>query len=169
AARGRHAADRLGPGRHSHAHQSAGRQGRQRVGQHGGIARDRSRDRRCAVAVRRDRNCDSGDAGARVAGDQWLFQGETMMRLLACVAALFFAAQATALDYPAKPVRLIMPFPPGGSVDGRARLIPTPLTERWGQTIVVEARPGAGGNIAYGATATSAPDGYPWVIAANGI
>jgi len=92
-----------------------------------------------------------------------------MIRLFACLAVFLFAAHAHALDYPTKPVRLIMPFPPGGSVDGLARLIATRLTERWGQTIVVEARPGAGGNIAYGAAATSAPDGYTWVIAANSI
>src|SRR3989442_6196025 len=92
-----------------------------------------------------------------------------MIRLFACLAVFLFAAHAHALDYPTKPVRLIMPFPPGGSVDGLARLIATRLTERWGQTIVVEARPAADGNIAYGAAATSAPDGYTWVIAANSI
>ena len=62
--------------------------------------------------------------------------------------------------YPAKPIRLILPFPPGGSTDVVARLIGQKLTESWGQPVLIENRPGAGGNIAAETAARAAPDGY---------
>jgi len=62
--------------------------------------------------------------------------------------------------YPAKPIRLILPFPPGGSTDIVARLIGQKLTESWGQPVLIENRPGAGGNIAAETAARAAPDGY---------
>lgn len=92
-----------------------------------------------------------------------------LIGLAACVASIAWSPQGQTLDYPLKPVRIIIPFPPGGSVDGLARLISARLGERWSQPIVVESRPGAGGNIAYAAAANSAPDGYTWILAANGI
>jgi tripartite-type tricarboxylate transporter receptor subunit TctC len=67
---------------------------------------------------------------------------------------------ALAQGYPTRPVRLITPFPPAGSVDLSARLIGQWLTERLGQQFVVENRPGAGGNVGSEAAAKSAPDGY---------
>ena len=70
------------------------------------------------------------------------------------------AATAGAQDYPAKPVRLIVPFPPGGSVDTVARLIAPRLTEKAGQPFVVENRSGASGNIGTEQVARAAPDGY---------
>jgi tripartite-type tricarboxylate transporter receptor subunit TctC len=62
--------------------------------------------------------------------------------------------------YPSKPIRLILPFPPGGSTDIVARLIGQKLTETWGQPVLVDNRPGAGGNVAAEAAARAAPDGY---------
>lgn len=75
-------------------------------------------------------------------------------------------AQATA--YPTRPVRLIAPFPPGGSSDSLARIIAPELGRRLGQNVVVENRAGAGGNIGIEATARSAPDGYTIALASPG-
>jgi tripartite-type tricarboxylate transporter receptor subunit TctC len=92
---------------------------------------------------------------------------------IACLAAglaLFCGINgALAQEYPSKQVRLIMPFPPGGGTDVVARSLATKLSERFGQSVVVEHRPGAGGNIAYEAVARSAPDGYTLLFATNGI
>ena len=62
--------------------------------------------------------------------------------------------------YPSKPIRLVVPFPPGGSLDVVARAIGQKLSEAWGQPVVIDNRPGAGGNIGADVVAKSAPDGY---------
>jgi tripartite-type tricarboxylate transporter receptor subunit TctC len=67
---------------------------------------------------------------------------------------------ASAQAYPARPVRLIVPFPAGGAVDITARLIGQSLSERLRQQFIIETRPGAGGTIGTGAVAHAAPDGY---------
>jgi len=72
------------------------------------------------------------------------------------------AAQAT--NWPAKPVRLVVPFPPGGSVDPLARLLAVRLTESMGQQFIVENKPGASGSIGTAFVAKSAPDGYNFVF-----
>ena len=85
------------------------------------------------------------------------------------IAALVFAfaaaascapAVAIAQVYPSKPIRLVVPFPPGGSLDVVARAIGQKLTEAWGQPVVIDNRPGAGGNIGADLVAKSAADGY---------
>ena len=75
--------------------------------------------------------------------------------LLALVAAL-----ACAQTYPTKPIRLVVPFPPGGATDILARDVAQKLTEAWGQSVIVDNRPGAGGNIGSELVAKSSPDGY---------
>lgn len=80
----------------------------------------------------------------------------------ACIAAAFLlcCVSVAAQPYPAKPIRLIVPFAPGGGNDLIARIIGQRLTGMWGQTVIVDNRPGAGGNIAAEITAHSAPDGH---------
>jgi len=81
--------------------------------------------------------------------------------LCACLAAAGAYAQAS---YPTKPIRFIVPFPPGGGTDILARVIATRLTESLGWQIVVDNRGGAGGNIGLQAAAQAAPDGYTMVM-----
>jgi tripartite-type tricarboxylate transporter receptor subunit TctC len=84
-------------------------------------------------------------------------------RLLPAVlvaAATMVPAVAIAQAYPTKPIRLVVPFPAGGSLDVVARAIGQKLTETWGQPVVIDNRPGAGGNIGADLVAKSAPDGY---------
>ena len=82
--------------------------------------------------------------------------------LLAALAAL--PARAQLGDWPARPVRLIVPFPPGGANDIAARLITQKLAERWGRPVVIDNRGGAGGNIGTEIGARSAPDGYTLTV-----
>jgi tripartite-type tricarboxylate transporter receptor subunit TctC len=74
--------------------------------------------------------------------------------------ALACAVLAHAQPYPSQPIRLIVPWPPGGGVDTAARIISQPLAARLGQSIVVENRPGAAGNIGTELAARAKPDGY---------
>jgi tripartite-type tricarboxylate transporter receptor subunit TctC len=87
------------------------------------------------------------------------------LHLAGGAAALPVLAQvARAQSYPARPVKLVAPFPPGGSIDIAARLIGQWLTERLGQQVVVENRPGAGGNVGSEAAIHSPPDGYTLLL-----
>ncbi len=87
-------------------------------------------------------------------------------RILSCagLAALAFVQPAYAQTYPAKPIRIIVPFAPGGTSDILARLIGAKMTENWGQQVIVDNRPGASGNIGAELVAKSAPDGYTTVL-----
>src|SRR6478736_1991617 len=80
--------------------------------------------------------------------------------------ALVTAPVAQAQAYPTKPVKLVVPFPPGGSLDMAGRLIAQKITEMWGQSVVVENKPGAGGNIGADQVAKSPADGYTLVMGA---
>ncbi|NDP42504.1 MAG: tripartite tricarboxylate transporter substrate binding protein [Aromatoleum sp.] len=85
---------------------------------------------------------------------------------LALAAALPSLAPAQTPAFPSKPVKLVVPFPPGGPLDVIGRSIAQKLTEAWGQSVVVDNRPGAGGNIGADLVAKSPPDGYTVVMGA---
>jgi tripartite-type tricarboxylate transporter receptor subunit TctC len=82
------------------------------------------------------------------------------IKTVATGAALVWAGKASALDYPTRPVRFLVGYPPGGATDILARLIGQRLSERLGQQFVIENKPGAGNNIGTEAAINSAPDGY---------
>jgi tripartite-type tricarboxylate transporter receptor subunit TctC len=79
-------------------------------------------------------------------------------------ACLVFAATQAAAQYPARPIRFIVPFPPGGGVDIVARALGEKLSPRLGQPIIIENKPGAGTTIGTDAAAKSAPDGYTFLV-----
>ena len=86
-----------------------------------------------------------------------------------CAALLLACSSFTqAQDFPNKPVKLIVPFPPGGGTDILARPIAQKLSEKWGQPVIVENRGGAGGNIGTKAAAEAAPDGYTLIFGVLG-
>ena len=90
-----------------------------------------------------------------------------MKRIFACL-AFALVASAHAQDYPSKPIRLLIPFAPGGAVDTTARILTQKMDERLGWKWVVENRPGGNGFIATTAVAKSAPDGYTLLMAHTG-
>jgi tripartite-type tricarboxylate transporter receptor subunit TctC len=83
-----------------------------------------------------------------------------LTRLVAIAAGLLVAASAAAQSWPQKPVRFIVPFPPGGATDISARMLGQKLTEMWGQSVVIENRGGAGGGVGAAEAARATPDGY---------
>ncbi len=90
-----------------------------------------------------------------------------LLSLIACALVASVAAPpAQAQSFPSKPVRMVIPFPPGGPLDAVGRTIAQKLTEAWGQNVLVDNRPGAGGNIGADLVAKSAPDGYTVVMGA---
>jgi tripartite-type tricarboxylate transporter receptor subunit TctC len=91
-----------------------------------------------------------------------------MKKLFVLAAVLAAAASAQAQQWPSKPIRVIVNFPPGGAADQIARLVAPPLAEALGQPVVVENRPGANGNIGAEAVAKSPPDGYTLLMSSGG-
>jgi len=85
----------------------------------------------------------------------------------AAACALLPAMPAHAQSYPARPVRWLVPFPPGGTMDQVVRAVAQGMQGRFGQTLVIENKPGAGTVIAVDQVAKSAPDGYTLVTVAN--
>src|SRR4051812_32730615 len=80
--------------------------------------------------------------------------------LTVAVVACGAPSAATAQTYPTKSVRIVIAFPAGGSIDTLGRILAQKLSEQWGQSVVVENRPGAGGNLGAAAAGQAAPDGY---------
>ncbi len=108
------------------------------------------------------------------AGEQSLFI--SAIRSTVCVFALVLAAVAVSSggalaqsNYPNKPIRFVVPFPPGGGAESTARLVAQKMSESMGQPVIVETRAGAGGNIGTEYVARAAPDGYTILLATNGM
>src|SRR5687767_11960430 len=88
--------------------------------------------------------------------------------IVAIAAAMLAPSQAhaqTAAAYPSKPIRLILPYPPGAGADSTARTLAESITEALGQQVVVDSRPGAGATVGHGLAAKAPPDGYTLLVA----
>ncbi len=91
-----------------------------------------------------------------------------MRQLLFLLTAIFIGGTAYAQTYPAKPIRIIVPFTPGSATDVMARIVGERLNAAWGQPVVVDNRPGAGGTIGIRETARAEPDGHTFVVVSSG-
>src|ERR687884_1280371 len=87
-----------------------------------------------------------------------------MRKVVVLVAALFASSIAVANDWPSKPVRFIVPYPPGGGTDVIARILQSRLSESLGQSVVIENRGGAGGVLGTEAAAKAPADGYTFLF-----
>jgi tripartite-type tricarboxylate transporter receptor subunit TctC len=90
------------------------------------------------------------------------------MKKLLFLAALLFIGAAGAQTYPSRPIKIIVPFTPGSATDVMGRIVSERLNAAWGQPVVVENRPGAGGTIGIRETARAEPDGYTLVLVSSG-
>src|SRR5258705_1109906 len=100
-----------------------------------------------------------------------LIAGMTISRWLASsmvLLASFWAAPIVAQNYPSKPIRILVPFVPGGATDILARLVGQNLTAAWGEQVVIDNRPGANGILAADMTAKATPDGHTLLFVAIG-
>jgi tripartite-type tricarboxylate transporter receptor subunit TctC len=107
----------------------------------------------------------------------YVIEEERMIRSISRALALFiaiatlatpFAFAQSAAHYPAKPMRLVVPFPAGGTTDILARAVAQKLSKAWGQQVIVDNRPGAGGNIGSDLVAKATPDGYTLLMGTVG-
>ena len=89
------------------------------------------------------------------------------VRAFAALCLALAASASVAQGYPNKAVKMVVPFPPAGATDVVARFVAQKLGERWGQSVVVDNRPGAGGSIGSDLVAKSAPDGYTLLMATS--
>src|SRR5712691_5500133 len=96
-------------------------------------------------------------------------QMTTIVRIIAFCAALLVAGSAFAQGYPAKPVKIVIPFPPGGVTDIAGRLIAQKLSEKLGQQFIIENMGGAGGNLGMANAAKSPGDGYTILFSSSSI
>ncbi|WP_424139567.1 Bug family tripartite tricarboxylate transporter substrate binding protein [Roseomonas chloroacetimidivorans] len=92
-----------------------------------------------------------------------------LLRYAAAAAVPLLARPALAAAYPDRPIRLVVPFTPGGGADTLARMVAQPMTEKLGQSIVVENRPGGGTTIGSGMIARAAPDGYSLLVGTGSL
>lgn len=92
--------------------------------------------------------------------------GLSVFTLLMCMWAFNVASQTT--DFPNKPVRIVVPFPPGGATDITARVVAEKLSAKWGQAVVIDNKAGAGGNVGSDLVAKSVPDGYNIILGVTG-
>jgi tripartite-type tricarboxylate transporter receptor subunit TctC len=87
-------------------------------------------------------------------------RSRSLAAAIGMLALITLTASAPSQAYPERPVRILIAFPAGGTIDTLGRILAQKLTEAWGQNVVIENRPGGGGNIGAAAAAKSAPDGY---------
>jgi len=92
-----------------------------------------------------------------------------MHRLFAILLLAFASLVQAQAPFPSRPVKLVVAFPPGGSTDISARLLATKLSDKWGQPVVVENRPGAGANIGTAYVAKAPPDGHTILLATTAL
>ena len=97
-----------------------------------------------------------------------MMKSATVMRVLTILLLATVSGVAAAQTYPARPIRIVVPFPPGGIADLFSRLIGQRLSETWGQQSVIDNRTGAGGNIAAELVAKAPPDGHTLMFVAIG-
>jgi tripartite-type tricarboxylate transporter receptor subunit TctC len=87
----------------------------------------------------------------------------TTRRILTAALLGLLAQTGLAQNWPSRPIKLVVPFPPGGLIDNMARLVAPRLSQELGQAIVIDNKPGAGGNLGAAEVARAAPDGYTWL------
>src|SRR5688572_31998391 len=92
-----------------------------------------------------------------------------MRKIVPFVAAMLFVSAVAAQGWPQKPVRFIVPFPPGGATDIAARLLGEKLSQIWGQTVLIENRGGAGGGVGAAEAARAAPEGYTLLFPSGSV
>ncbi len=97
------------------------------------------------------------------------FRSRLRLTIASAVALLALTPWSALAAYPDKPVKIVVAFAPGGAADMLARTVATHLSSKWGQTVLVENRPGAAGNVGADFVAKSAPDGYTLMMSAAGL